>query len=67
MRTEAGKWMPHNLDGTSHFTTCPDADQWRGSSGADDRARRKAAKAKADRRTLRARHDGKQAPMELDK
>lgn len=24
-----GKRMPYNEDGTSHFATCPDAEQWR--------------------------------------
>ena len=25
-----GKLHPYNLDGTSHFSTCPQATQWRG-------------------------------------
>lgn len=27
--TEAGKRMPVDPDGTSHFATCKDADSWR--------------------------------------
>ncbi len=31
--TKAGKRAPLNRDGTSHFATCPQADQWRRSRG----------------------------------
>ena len=24
-----GKWHPYNLNGTSHFDTCPQANSWR--------------------------------------
>jgi hypothetical protein len=27
--TAAGKKMPLNRDGTSHFANCPEADKWR--------------------------------------
>lgn len=27
--TEAGRRSPHNLDGSSHFASCPQADHWR--------------------------------------
>jgi hypothetical protein len=26
----AGRWSPHDRDGTSHFATCPKADLFRG-------------------------------------
>ena len=29
VKTESGKWMPLDPDGTSHFATCPDAAKWR--------------------------------------
>jgi len=29
IRTFAGKMMPVNRDGTSHFSTCPQAAKWR--------------------------------------
>jgi len=29
VKTDAGKWMPVDPDGTSHFATCPDAEKWR--------------------------------------
>ncbi len=28
--TPAGKWSPHDQDGTSHFATCPVAEKFRG-------------------------------------
>lgn len=28
-RTPSGKASPHDIDGTSHFATCPNADQFR--------------------------------------
>lgn len=33
-RTAAGKKAPVNRNGTSHFTTCPKADRWRGTTRA---------------------------------
>ncbi len=32
--TDKGGWHPKNLDGTSHFETCPNADQHRGKGRA---------------------------------
>lgn len=29
IRTKAGKRAPVDADGTNHFATCPQADQWR--------------------------------------
>lgn len=29
VRTVHKKWAPLNSDGTSHFSTCPDAENWR--------------------------------------
>lgn len=29
VKTKNGKSAPMNLDGTSHFATCPNADAWR--------------------------------------
>jgi len=29
VKTEKGKWMPVDPDGTSHFATCPNANDWR--------------------------------------
>jgi hypothetical protein len=32
-KTRAGKRSPTNPDGTSHFSDCPQADQWRARHG----------------------------------
>ena len=32
VRTKRGRAMPVNEDGTSHFATCPDANEWRNNS-----------------------------------
>ena len=29
VKTERGKNMPVNADGTSHFSSCPEANKWR--------------------------------------
>ncbi len=29
-KTNAGKWTPINLDGSPHWSSCPQANKWRG-------------------------------------
>lgn len=31
-KSPLGKWIPHDLNGTCHFDTCPQSKQWRGMS-----------------------------------
>ncbi len=64
--TASGAKTPLNLDGTSHFATCEQADQWRGSSGAGDRVRRAASKVRDDQRALRDRLERANPRMDLD-
>ncbi len=36
MLTKNSKWLPYDVTGVPHFSTCPEADSWRKKKGAKE-------------------------------